>query len=145
MNFDLDDAYRKLVKSPEKIKAVEDNAIKRLERYASTHCMKCLSVLTSLEDESAVKSSNEEHNRIKVQLTSEDTRMKTSVDHLLCKKCTEKILRKDSELKSLGANVNIPPVFKLIECKICEEEHRVDIKDWNNLFKKGCCSSCLIY
>jgi hypothetical protein len=107
--------------------------------------MKCLSVLTTQDDESAVRSSNEEYHRIKVKLTSDETKMNTSVEHLLCKKCTEKIIRKDAERKSLGANVNIPPVFKLIECKLCEEEHKVESKDWDNLFKKGCCASCLIY
>jgi hypothetical protein len=129
---------------------MKDRAYQRLVLYASRLCMKCCTPLISGED-IEISKSNDEYHRVKIKFdeTSRDQKDIAKCDHLICKKCTDalqKEIGKDKEInKQTGANIEIETKSRIIFCKICEDDHSVDIKEWNNLFKKTCCSSCNIY
>ena len=142
----MEDALQKLSKNPQELKEGQVNAMKRLEIYATHICMKCLTPLLGEDQEHSVKSSGDNYFRLKIKFCNEEEEKELAkVDHLICRKCVDKILRADSERKAKGAHINIPPAIKIIDCTICEDEHQVDIREWNAIFKKNCCSSCIIY
>ena len=130
----------------------KDRAIKRLELYATHICMRCTLPLRGENEGLQIKSSTDTYHVLKIafnETNRDGTKEIAKTDHLICNSCVDKILKHDqseaAKKKKLGANINIPANFKHVQCKICEEEHSVDIKEWNSIFKRACCAQCQIY
>ena len=60
-------------------------------------------------------------------------------DHVICANCIEKELQKDAQ------NYDKKNQDKVFHCKICDVDHVIEYTQWNKIFKKGCCSNCLIF
>lgn len=62
-------------------------------------------------------------------------------DHIMCSNCVEIELQKDTNGHEGNAKIN----EKVFLCKICDVDHIIEKNEWNNIFKKTCCSTCSIY
>jgi hypothetical protein len=149
MPFNLENALNILNKTNRNFK---DKAIKRLEYYASHICMKCTVPLVSEGEEMEIPKTNDEYFKLKIifnETGRESNKEQAKVEHLICSKCVDKILKQESvdkqKEKNCGTKVLMTPSSKKIDCKICEEDHNIDLKDWNNILKKSCCQGCIIY
>ena len=106
---------------------LKDKAVKRLETYATHICMRCTIALIGEGDELHVNKTSDEFYKLKFLFndsSKEPTKEIARTMHLICMSCVEKILKQDSIVttkhKKMGANINIPPQVKHIQCKICE-------------------------
>lgn len=114
--------------------------------------MKCTTPLINEGEEHEIQKTNDEYFRLKIlfnETPRDPNKEIAKVEHLICIKCVDKILKQDSieknKNKKMGAAIETVPTSKLINCKICEEEHVIDIKEWNSIFKRPCCQGCVIY
>ena len=146
--FDTENALKVISQTSREYK---DKAIKRLENYASSICMKCNNVLVDDGEVFQVQNTKDEYFRLRIlfnETTRDPEKEIARVDHLICMKCVDKILKQDAiennKRKKMGANININPAVKNIQCKICDEEHIIDIKEWNSIFKRNCCNGCFM-
>jgi len=126
--------------------------LKRLELYATHICMRCTNPLREENQGIEVKKSTDTYHVLKITFNETNRggeKQVAKTDHLICVSCIDKIYKLDRaeemKRKKMGASINIPAQFKYILCKICEEEHTVEAKEWNKIFKVPCCSQCIIY
>lgn len=140
MPFNCENAYKVLIQTSRDFR---QKAIKRLELYASHLCMKCTNTLLVEGEEMLVMKSNREFQIIKIKNedTGRETKEVAKCDHLLCFRCINKI----SEDIKTKKRTDISSINKILSCKICEEDHFIDPRDYELIFKKDCCDSCIIY
>jgi hypothetical protein len=112
--------------------------------------MKCTNPLVGENEQYEVNKTHNEYVKVNFEFQDSDKDKEIArTYHLLCNPCVDSILRQDlidsNKKKKLGANINLPPQVKYIQCKICDNEHTVLISEWNKLFRKPCCDTCVIY
>lgn len=151
----------------------KEKAVQRLELYASKLCMKCTTLMVNDGDEMQIPTSrNEEYYKFKInfdenpakydkigtvrepsersQINTKREKDAAKIDHIICFKCIDKILKLEAEenmkkRKSTGDINESTHNNKVVYCKICEDDHVIDIKEWNGMFKKPCCQGCVIF
>ena len=125
----------------------------RLTLYATRLCMNCNKDVCEGEEESyEVPKTSDSFFRFRIippETESKRLKIVTLSDHVMCFKCADKMIKieKDqkAKLKDTGANIQISVRHKVLNCKICDDDHFIDIRDWNEVYKRNCCSQCLIY
>lgn len=130
---------------------LEIKAYERLVNYAEHYCMQCCNQLLDMNaNNMEVANSGNNYHRFKIQFEEAERNNNNiaKTDHLLCHSCIDLQLKKESN-KGNNANPkakdNLTGRTKNIICKICEEEHKLSLRDWNAMFKVGCCvNSCYI-
>jgi hypothetical protein len=114
--------------------------------------MRCTAPLRDENEGMEVKHSTDNYHVLKIAFNETNRGLEKEIartDHLICVSCIDKIYKHDrseaAKRKKMGANINIPAQYKYVQCKICDEEHAVEAKEWNKIFKVPCCSQCVIY
>lgn len=106
--------------------------------------MRCCNPMVREGEDIEVLRSTDEYYRFKIASNEEDIDKDiANVDHILCVSCVEKEMKIDSNDKK-GNKANVEK-FKVVACKICDVDHKIDMKEWNRIFKKACCSGCNIF
>lgn len=110
------------------------------------------------EDEMDVPTTGDQFHRFKINFTEADKENTNvaKIDHIICVRCIDRVLKVDSgnNIKTIkmnnnesdrGSKNNTSARSKVLSCKICDEDHTIDIREWNLMFKKTCCAECNIF
>ena len=126
-------------------------------QYIQVYCMICIRQVRGEENDKFV--SPEEKFKI---VSLDDKTSSTSIDHLICIECIEKLkpLVKEGKSKekpvivntnnneditnrSNKSNVSANKTEKVLKCEICEIDHKIEKDSWANIFDESSCE-CFI-
>ena len=169
--FDPEEAFQLLKIDPEPYKI---NAQHRMNQYVRIFCIICGLQVVDSQDEMIVNTNRTSDNyfRFKIKkpegyknrpgVESDRSRPKSNrtgnsvntnpgnsqenneisyCDHIMCANCIERELQKDS----LAQEEESKKSYKTFMCKICGVEHNIEKSEWNKIFKKTCCVTCIIF
>ena len=139
------------------------NSNKRLDDVVQNYCLRC-SKIKSANDQISNRSSlyftvlkikdnnSKKNGNKKINLKEDENKYVSNCDHVLCNNCLDdysRILLNNNQTNKKGKSEmtgsNLENCINL-GCSICECEHSVDARMWQNLLKKkACCGVCDIF
>ena len=124
-----------------------NDAKQRLKKICIKKCLYCLKKIKNIEVDSNIKKYMKF--KVKIHVEEEDDIINNNViekgldycedEHSLCYNCF-KVLNKNK--KEIKKDKN---VYKIVYCNICNIEHYIDMKEWNQYKRSNSCCKCNVF